>query len=116
MSETGNFNLLIEGSQVVSVHTWREELVYSIYENELESLSSHNTISTACFSIAAFVMAQIPLSTFILNKPFEWHTSYTLLLVISVIFFIFGGFHWYKKRGLTQKIKSKSTIINKSNI
>jgi len=28
----------------------REELVYGIYENELDSLSSHNTISTTCFS------------------------------------------------------------------
>lgn len=99
------------GSQAISVYTRREEMVYGIYENELDSLSSHNTISVSCFSISAWILSLIPIDSIILDKPFEWKTLNTFIIIVSIIFLIFGSIHWWKKRGLTQKIKNKSKVI-----
>ena len=50
-------NFSFGGSHAVSVYTTREEIVYGIFENELDSLSEHNTLSMVCFSVGSLFIA-----------------------------------------------------------
>lgn len=93
------------GSHAVSVYTRREEIVFGIFESELDSLSDHNTLSTVCFSMGSLFAGKF-IDT--LGSPISQNYHWLLLFIVP---YILGAIIFWKKMGLTNRIKKKSKPI-----
>ncbi len=103
-------NFSFGGSHAVSVYTTREEIVYGIFENELDSLSEHNTLSMVCFSVGSLFINKV-IDDWGLNFNQYYHWA-----LLTIIPYLLGSFFLWKKRGLTKKIKEKSKPIGQLNV
>lgn len=90
-----------------TIYTKREEIVYNIFESEMDQLSSYNDISTFCFAFGAMFIDSLMHS---INTKLPILENYKLYLVY-IIPWIIGIFFWFKKHGLTSSIKKKSVVI-----
>jgi hypothetical protein len=94
------------GSKTTSIYTERQVRVFAIHEPELDMLSNFNNISTLFFSI----------STWCLTTAFDrWGTDKEIIsyILFGITSLIVGVVIWYKKRGITNKIKMESKNITK---
>lgn len=103
-----NFSPTGAGSQAISVYTKREEIVYGIFENELDSLSNYNMLSASCFSIGSLFFGKL-IDSISNSVPFSGWYFWALLTFVP---YIIGLILFLKIKGLTDKIKNKSKPID----
>lgn len=93
---------------IIPIYTRRNEIVYGVFETELDTLSNYNSFSTFFFSLGAFFIEKV------VNWGHGWSSlvDYKNPFFLVSIFCIFlGGIFFWKKRGLTEKIKRNSTQV-----
>lgn len=94
------------GSKTTSIYTERQVKVFAIHEPELDTLSNFNDFSLACVS----------LGTWCLTTAFDrWGSGKEIIsyIVFGIASLLVGGVIWWKKRGITDKIKMESKNITK---
>lgn len=88
-----------------TIYTKREEIVYNIFETELDMLSEYNHLSTAAFSFGSlFSYKAIDSLGHPIVETYQWY----LLVLVPLLC---GAWLVYKKRGLTSYIKKKSVVV-----
>lgn len=97
-----NFTL---GFGIGTIYMKREEIVYNVFESELDMLSVYNHLSTAAFSFGSMFLYKAIES---IDHPFLETYHWYLLVLLP---FLCGVWFLYKKRGLTSYIKKKSVVI-----
>lgn len=95
-----------QGSGIGTIYTKREEIVYNVFESELDMLSEYNHLSTAAFSVGSMFSYKAIDS---LGCPFVDTYHWYLLFFFPCLI---GIWLLCKRRGLTSYIKKKSKIVN----
>ena len=95
-------NSITSGSdgRIETIYAGRKVKVFSIFENEFQSLSYMNTLSNLSFSVAAFFLNEA-------ISPFK-----LIPFLASLVLFIFGGWAIWNRMGITQKIKEQSFPVD----
>ena len=94
------------GSKTTSIYTERKVKVFAIHEPELDTLSDFNTFSTVCFSLSTWCFTTA-------FEHFDTTKDVKVYIVFGILSLLVGGIIWYKKRGVTNKIKMDSKNITK---
>lgn len=97
------------GSKTTSIYTERQVKVFAIHEPELDTLSYFNDFSIVCFSLGTWCLTTA-FEHFEVAKDINNIKSY---IVFGILSLLAGGISWYKKRGVTNKIKMESKNITK---
>ena len=120
-NDTFNFHgTITTGSKgfVIPTYTQRNMTIYAIPENELEMLSSMNTMATIFFSTFSFFLS-LALALFLsgiyadniqsnLIGKLLFYYGTPIVIVIAVVFFILGIHSSYRRSNLIATIKSES--------
>jgi hypothetical protein len=105
-NHSSDFNF---GSKTTSIYTERQVKVFAIHEPELDTLSYFNAFSTACFSISTWCFT----TAFEHCEAVKDIKNNMIYIVFGILSLLAGGISWYKKRGVTNKIKMESKNITK---
>lgn len=91
-----------------SDYTKRDQKVYALFENELDTLSNYTNVTIVASAVGSFFLHTI--SERFLDKT-QAIVDYYPFVIICVLSYIFAGWNYFKKKGLAAKIKSQTTVI-----
>ena len=90
-----------------TIHTKRKETVFAVFENELDTLSNYNMLSTGCFAFGSIFLEK---SINAINSWSAFFQNYHFVLLLVILYGL-GGMFFCLRKGLTNKIKQTSEVI-----
>lgn len=88
------------------IHDRRRLVLYTLTENELETISYNNTLSIVSFSVGSFFLSE----SFSYFKSNNFSAIFFCFLGFSILAFINGLISFKQKKGITDKVK-KSHVV-----
>jgi hypothetical protein len=105
------------GGTVHPIYGDRRPMMYHLFETEMTSISSFNTVALSMFSVGSFLLSCViaivigwsfstpPLSEF---ADFMCHKAVYFIGVLTLMFFVFGAWAIIKKQSMINQIKKET--------